>query len=491
MRWENGNTVSVFHRQPARWAGGCTDAATADKPCPAADETEVRGDHSKPMATPTSLQASVDVAPAREDLIRAYRAMYMARRLDDREILLKRQNRIYFQISGAGHEAVQAAAGLVFRPGHDWFYLYYRDRALSLMLGVTAEQMLLGAVGAAADPASGGRQMPSHWSSSRSCTSSPGRRHTGTQYLQAAGCAQAYRYLDPDSDEVTLVSSGEGATSEGEFWEALNAACLENLPLVYSDRRQRLRHLGAGREADRRRQYRATGLGIPELEALRSGRHRFHGVVSRACREAAAHARARKGPALVHATVTRPYSHSLSDDERLYKTKAERAAEEARDPLAQISGVADLGRHSRPASAAADRARSGSGDPASHRSRLARRSAGARVRPCGICIPTKSIRLPPNSKPSRSSRGDPRTMVDDINLTLHEEMRRNPRIIVFGEDVADCSREANLAEVKGKGGVFKATAGLQIKYRRANAASTAHSPKPPSSAARSGWPRAG
>ena len=184
------------------------------------------------MATPTSLEASVNVAPAREDLIRAYRAMYMSRRLDDREILLKRQNRIFFQISGAGHEAVQAAAGLIFRPKHDWFYLYYRDRTLSLMLGMTAEQHLLGAVGAGADPSSGGRQMPSHWGEPElhiMTRSSP----TGTQYLQAAGCAQATRYLAPESDEVTLVCSGEGATSEGEFWEAVNAACLENLPLVF------------------------------------------------------------------------------------------------------------------------------------------------------------------------------------------------------------------------------------------------------------------
>src|ERR1700720_4795552 len=184
------------------------------------------------MATPTSLQASVDVAPSREDLIRAYRAIYMARRLDDREILLKRQNRIFFQISGAGHEAVQAAAGLVLRASHDWFYLYYRDRALSLMLGVTAEQTLLGWVGAGADPSSGGRQMPSHWSSPELHIVS-GSSPTGTQFVQAAGCAQAYRYLDPASDEVTLVCSGEGATSEGEFWEAMNAACLENLPLVF------------------------------------------------------------------------------------------------------------------------------------------------------------------------------------------------------------------------------------------------------------------
>src|ERR1700676_2718927 len=184
------------------------------------------------MATPTSLEASVNVAPAREDLIRAYRIMYMSRRLDDREILLKRQSRIFFQISGAGHEAVQAAAGLVFRPGHDWFYPYYRDRALCLMLGMTAEDMLLGSLGAAADPSSGGRQMPSHWSSPHLHIVT-GSSPTGTQWLHAVGCAHASRYVNPGSDEVTLACGGEGCTSEGEFWESVNAACLERLPIVF------------------------------------------------------------------------------------------------------------------------------------------------------------------------------------------------------------------------------------------------------------------
>src|SRR6202012_3135755 len=166
-----------------------------------------------------------------ERLIEMYRLMYLSRRTDDREILLKRQQKIFFQISGAGHEALLVAAGLVLKPGYDWFFPYYRDRALALALGVTAEDMLLQAVGAARDSASGGRQMPSHWSSP-ALHIFTGSSPTGTQFVQAAGCAQAKRYVNPDSDEITLVSAGEGATSEGEFWECMNAACLEKLPLL-------------------------------------------------------------------------------------------------------------------------------------------------------------------------------------------------------------------------------------------------------------------
>ncbi len=413
------------------------------------------------MATPTSLQASVDAAPAREELIRAYRAMYMARRLDDREILLKRQNRIYFQISGAGHEAVQAAAGLVLRPGHDWFYLYYRDRALSLMLGVTAEQTLLGSVGAAADPNSGGRQMPSHWSSPALHIVS-GSSPTGTQFVQAAGCAQAYRFLDPSSDEVTLVSSGEGATSEGEFWESLNAACLENLPLVYL-----IQDNGYAISVPVEKQTAGGNIGrlvsgFPNLKRVEVDGTDFMASYH-AMAEAAAHARARKGPALVHAMVTRPYSHSLSDDERLYKTKAERAAEEARDPIIKFpewlisEGVLDK-QALQVIIYEVDQEIQQVTDEVLRAEPPARDSALRFL---------YSDKIDPTSAEFESEpdfSGDPRTMVDEINKTLREEMRRDPRILVFGEDVADCSREASLAEVKGKGGVFKTTAGLQIKF---------------------------
>ena len=165
-------------------------------------------------------------------LVSVFRLMYLSRCLDDREILLKRQNRIFFQVSAAGHEAIQIAAGLVLKRGFDWVVPYYRDRALVLTLGGTPEDMLLQAVGAARDPSSGGRQMPSHWSSTRLHIIS-GSSPTGTQFLHAVGCADAKSYLNAQSDEITLVCSGEGATSEGEFWESLNIACLETLPLLF------------------------------------------------------------------------------------------------------------------------------------------------------------------------------------------------------------------------------------------------------------------
>ena len=422
------------------------------------------------MATPTSLQASVTLStadgaqptlPGRDDLIRAYRAMYTARRLDDREILLKRQNRIFFQISGAGHEAIQAAAGLLLKAGHDWFYPYYRDRALSLMLGVTLSEMLLGAVGAASDPASGGRQMPSHWGSPALHIVS-GSSPTGTQFLQAVGCAHACRYLEPQSDAITVVCGGEGSTSEGEFWEAVNAACLEKLPLLIL-----IEDNGYAISVPVEKQTTGGNIAkvlsaVPNLKTYEVDGTDFLASYH-VMNDAIAHCRQLLGPALVHARVTRPYSHSLSDDEKLYKTCTERADEEARDPIIKFpewlvsEGILDrhglqLIVHEVDQEIQAQTDRALRADPPPRGSAL---------------LHLYSEKIDPTSPAFDTSprfSGAPRTMVDEINLTLHEEMRRDPRIVVFGEDVADCSREENLREVKGKGGVFKATAGLQIEF---------------------------
>jgi 2-oxoisovalerate dehydrogenase E1 component len=397
----------------------------------------------------------------RELLIRAFRVMYLSRCLDDREILLKRQNKIYFQVSGAGHEAVQTAAGLALHPGHDWFFPYYRDRALSLALGVTAEDMLLQAVGAARDSASGGRQMPSHWSSP-SLHIFTGSSPTGTQFLQAAGCAQAKRYLDPASDEITLVCGGEGATSEGEFWECMNAACLERLPLLVlvEDNGYAISvpvdHQTPGGKIGRLLE------GFPDLLRMEVDGTDF-GESFHALSHAAEYCRRGHGPALVHAFVTRPYSHSLSDDERLYKSKIERAEEAARDPLTKFpefllrEGVLDreeLNRIMQEVNSEvqhfADVALR-EAPPASGSSLLFLYSD--KIDPCSEAF---------NNQPD--FHGEPRTMVDSINQTLAEEMRRDPHVLVFGEDVADCSHEQYLSELKGKGGVFKATAGLQREF---------------------------
>ena len=396
-----------------------------------------------------------------KDLIRAYRYMYASRRIDDREILLKRQNKIFFQISCAGHEAIQVAAGLALRPGHDWFFPYYRDRALCLTLGMTAEDMFLQAAGAAADPSSGGRQMPSHWSSVKLHIVSPSSA-TGTQLLPAVGCAEGNRHMDPSSDAVTLTSTGEGATSEGEFWESINAACLEKLPVIFLVQDN-------GFAISVPVEHQTPGGDVSRLVSAHPNLRIFQcdGTDLVASYAAMAHAvnycRAERKPALVHATCTRPYSHSLSDDEKLYKSAAERSAEALRDPVRNFqawliaNGIADRGRLDQVMQ-----------EVDAEIQEVSERAMKAAVPARGTAMRyLYSERVDPASaqfdvEPHFS--GDPRTMVDSVNLTMHEEMARNPNIVVFGEDVADCSREQNLKEVKGKGGVFKATHGLQIAF---------------------------
>lgn len=397
----------------------------------------------------------------REDLIRAFRNMYLSRRIDDKEILLKRQNKIFFQVSAAGHEAVQTAAGMALVPGYDWFYPYYRDRALALALGVTPEDMFLQAVGAAADTASGGRQMPSHWSNPQLHIVS-GSSPTGTQFTQAVGCANGSLYLRPEAGEVTLVCTGDGATSEGEFWESLNVACLDRLPVLFL-----VEDNGYAISVPVERQTAGGSIsklvqGFPHLLRLEVDGTDF--VASyRAIAEAAAHCRAGVGPALVHAHVTRPYSHSLSDDERLYKTATERDREAERDCIPRLRKLLlDEGILNRDSlqtivheidqelQEITDRALE---SPAPAPSTALQHLYSETVDPTSSDFETEP-----------EFTGEPRTMVDSINRTLHNEMQRDNRILVFGEDIADCSREENLAEVKGKGGVFKATLGLQSSF---------------------------
>jgi len=417
----------------------------------------------------------------RQQLVQIYRTMYLSRRLDDREIVLKRLQKIFFQISGAGHEALNVAAGLALKPAYDWFYPYYRDRALCLTLGVTPYEMLSQAVGAADDPASGGRQMPSHWGHRKLnivTQSSP----TGTQLLQAVGCAEAGKYFSrrPEAaekhqgdyrefkdvmfhgDEVAYVSCGDGTTSEGEFWEAMNTAANEKLPVLFmvEDNGYAISvpvevQTAGGSVSQLVRGF--PNLLIEECDGTDP-------IASyAACKRAVEHCRSGKGPALVHGHVIRPYSHSLSDDEKLYRPETERQQDAKRDPITRmqlflvrenILNEEEINKLEK----SVDEEVQAASDRAEHATLPSTDSVYQHV---------YSQNLDPRTMASEPRfEGGDKTMADLINAALKDEMKRDERIVIFGEDVADCSREEYLKQkqIKGKGGVFKLTAGLQCEY---------------------------
>ena len=425
-----------------------------------------------------------------EQLIEFYRLMYLSRRTDDREIVLKRQQKIFFQISCAGHEALLVAAGMALKPGYDWFFPYYRDRAICLALGNTVEEQLLQSVGAATDTASGGRQMPSHWASKKLNIVTPSSS-TATQCLHAIGCAEAGRYFakHPDAaakptsadaadyrnfkdvsfhgDEVVYVSIGEGSTSQGEFWESLNTASNLKLPVLYVIEDNGYA-ISTPVEAN------TPGGNISRLIANFPNFH-FAEVDGtdpiasyQAMVEAVAYCRAGHGPAVVHGHVIRPYSHSMSEDERDYRARAELDADALRDPISKMQvwllrerildadGINALERRvDQEVQAAADKAIAAAFPTID--SILKHQYSE------DLSVTDARFAAEPSPAPGDETE---RTMADLINTCLKDEMRRDPRIVVFGEDVADATREAALKEdkVKGKGGVFKLTSGLQMEF---------------------------
>ena len=427
---------------------------------------------------------------SKQQLIQIYRLMFLSRKLDDREILLKRQQKIFFQISGAGHEALMVAAGMALRPGYDWFYPYYRDRALCLTLGMTPYEQLLEAVGAADDPNSGGRQMPSHWGHKKLnivTQSSP----TGTQFLQAVGCAEAGRYFSrhPEAaakadgdyrqfkdvifngDEVTYVSCGDGTTSEGEFWESLNSASNLKLPVLFVVEDNEYA-ISVPVE---------VGTAGGNISKLVQGFPNFHFAEFdgtdpiesyAAVKTAVDYLRAGKGPAFLHGHVIRPYSHSLSDDEKSYRPESERQQEVERDPISRFQlfllregildekGIDELEKDvEAEVQDASDQAlQAALPAPGSYTQFV----YSADLDPTSSAFETEAV----HPAPTQGTPVPEKTMADLINACLKDEMKRDPRIVMFGEDVADCSREEYLKDkqVKGKGGVFKLTAGLQCDY---------------------------
>jgi 2-oxoisovalerate dehydrogenase E1 component len=399
-----------------------------------------------------------------------FRLACVSRAIDDREITLRQQSRVFFQISGAGHESLLLGLAHSLRAGYDWFFPYYRDRALVLALGVSPLEMLLQAVGSSDDPASGGRQMPCHWGD-------PDRHivtmtsATGSQCIPAVGCAEAARYIvrrdlpgcQAQGDEVTYVSLGEGATSQGEFWESLNTACTLALPVLFV--------VADNGYAISVRSAEQASAPISELV------HGFRGLhtttldgcdyfeVRHGATEAIQRVRAGEGPSLIHATVTRPYSHSLSDDQKKYRPSAELKAEADHDPISILQD--ELVACGAITVDFADKIREEAKTlvaEAAQQALAAPRPAPESVRDHLLAdLPVTELPGPPEDL---GEPGDVVTFGEAIRLTLHEEMARDERIRVFGEDVADADPDA-LDEVAGKGGVFGITFGLQREFGHA------------------------
>ncbi|RPI06805.1 MAG: tungsten formylmethanofuran dehydrogenase [Ignavibacteriae bacterium] len=373
--------------------------------------------------------------------------MLLSRRMDEKQLIILKQGKSFFHIGGSGHEAAQIAAAAALRPEVDWVLPYYRDMAFVLHYGMTPEEIFLSAMHRQNDPTNGARQMPGHYGKKPLriiAQSSP----TGTQFLQAVGVALAVK--KEKTDEVVYVSSGEGATSEGEFFEAVNWASRESLPLIFfiEDNKLAISVPVTSQTA---------GGSIYEVVKGFKGLERFHcdgtDIVDTytAMQKAVQRGREHHGPSLIHASVVRLLPHSSSDDHRKYRTKEEIERDLERDPIPRLTRfLIDHGtlhedeinemkeQVKRDVDAAAEWAETQALPDSS--------TVMNHVYGDAHAYPQKKFTEPVHT-------GNKIVMIDAINHALNEEMGNNPKMVTFGEDIAD-----------GKGGVFTATKGLLTKY---------------------------
>jgi len=381
----------------------------------------------------------------KEELLGIFKTMATSRRTDEKMLTLLRQGKSFFHIGASGHEGAQLACALQMDPGKDWSYPYYRDQTLAMGLGMTTEELFLGFLAKADDPGSGGRQLPQHYGHKDLnivSQSSP----TGTQYLQAVGTAMAAR--QDEKDAIVYVSSGEGTTSQGEFHEALNWASREKLPVLFhiEDNGFAISVPKSSQMAEGSVYDMVGGYGnLARFET--DGTDFFESFQT--FKEAITSIKAGKGPAIVVSNVVRLLPHSSSDDHRKYRDADELSEEQKRDPIEKFRGMCE-----QEGIVSSDEFQQVWNDVLSEVDVAADKALSAPFPEKNTSVTHILNESPVEVEPSVSKEtGDDIVIVDAINHALHEEMERNDKIILYGQDVAD-----------GKGGVFTATRGLSTEF---------------------------
>jgi 2-oxoisovalerate dehydrogenase E1 component len=382
---------------------------------------------------------------SKKELLRIYRFMVLSRRLDEKQLILLRQGKVYFHIGASGHEAAQVGAALNFIPKKDWGYCYYRDQAFVLSLGMSEKEILLQMFAKADDPNSGGRQMPHHWGhrdlkivTKSSCT--------GMQYLHATGTALGA--VKEKTDEVVYVSGGEGATSEGEFFEALNWSSREKLPVIFhvQDNKYAI-SVHVSEQTPGGSIFQVTA-GYPNLHREQINGTDFFEVFT-TFQKAVRRARSGDGPTLIVSDVVRLLPHSSSDDHRKYRSQAELEEDQVRDPILNFVHACLESGKVKPEEF--DEIQQEVKQTIERTVIWAEKQADPDPKRVTDFV-FDQLRSPHPPK-IPSSTGDRVVIVDAINHALHEEMEADDNILVFGQDVAD-----------PKGGVFSATRGLTQKF---------------------------